>query len=99
MQGLNKLAQSCAKILQSLGIHAICRSRFLRLSPKPKGDSQLNSLTPTARSTILLAGVLIFGCTAIALSINIRTHSQRPNVPAKTRKDALRDSVESSPNL
>jgi hypothetical protein len=59
----------------------------------------LKLLTPTTRNTILLAGVSIFGCAVIALSINISTHSQRPNVPGKTTKDSLVKSVESSPNL
>ncbi|HEY5885138.1 MAG TPA: hypothetical protein VIT88_10650 [Pyrinomonadaceae bacterium] len=59
----------------------------------------MNSLTPTARKTILLAGVLVLGCAAIALSIGNRTHSQRPNIPGRTTKDSIMASVERSPNL
>ena len=59
----------------------------------------MNRLPQAARRTILFAGCAICLLSIVAVSVNLRTHSQQPNVPSQANKDSLLKFVESSPEL
>lgn len=60
----------------------------------------MNTFPQAARRAIFLfAGCSVCLVSIVALSINLKTHSQQPNVPSKPNKDSLLKLIASSPEL